>query len=298
MSKLWPSALVIPAQEREDTVFVDVEADYPTLIRMAENGTISRVVVRDAAIQQDSDVARALIDLKLRGVQIETVADSFERENRKVWVEGLSPKQLIFGAGFGVSKVYLELKRALDVVLAFALLILTAPLMAITAIAIKLDSAGPAIFSQERVGLRGRRFMVHKFRSMRLDAERQTGPMWAKENDDRITRIGAFLRKTRIDELPQLWNVLRGEMSFVGPRPERPYFVELLKEKIPYWDLRHYVKPGITGWAQVMYRYGASVDDAYHKLEYDLYYAKKLSFRLDVLILLKTIGVVIRRKGR
>jgi lipopolysaccharide/colanic/teichoic acid biosynthesis glycosyltransferase len=168
----------------------------------------------------------------------------------------------------------------------------------VIAAAIKLDSRGPVIFSQERVGLRGRRFMVHKFRSMRQDAEKGTGPTWAKEHDDRITRVGAFLRKCRLDELPQMWNVLWGEMSFIGPRPERPYFVELLKSKIPYFDLRHYAMPGITGWAQVMYRYGASVEDAYHKLEYDLYYAKNISLRLDLLILLKTIGVVLKGEGR
>jgi lipopolysaccharide/colanic/teichoic acid biosynthesis glycosyltransferase len=148
------------------------------------------------------------------------------------------------------------------------------------------------------VGFLGRTFIVHKFRSMRQDAEQHTGPTWAKKDDDRITRLGAFLRKCRLDELPQVWNVLRGDMSFIGPRPERPYFVELLKTKVPYFDLRHYVKPGITGWAQVMYPYGASVEDAYHKLEYDLYYAKNLSFRLDLLILLKTIGVVIKGEGR
>jgi lipopolysaccharide/colanic/teichoic acid biosynthesis glycosyltransferase len=170
--------------------------------------------------------------------------------------------------------------------------------MLLIAIAIKLDTPGPAIFSQERVGLRGRRFMVHKFRSMRMDAERHTGPMWAKENDDRVTRIGAFLRKCRLDELPQLWNVLRGEMSFIGPRPERPYFVDLLNTRIPFFDLRHYVKPGITGWAQVMYPYGASVEDSHRKLEYDLYYAKNLSLSLDFLILLKTVGVVIKGEGR
>jgi lipopolysaccharide/colanic/teichoic acid biosynthesis glycosyltransferase len=178
------------------------------------------------------------------------------------------------------------------------LLAATAPLMALIAIAIKLDTPGPIVFSQERVGLRGRRFMVHKFRSMRRDAERHTGPMWAKENDDRVTRIGAFLRKCRFDELPQLWNVLRGEMSFIGPRPERPYFVDLLKAEIPFFDLRHYVKPGITGWAQVMYPYGASVEDSHRKLEYDLYYAKNLSLSLDLLILLKTVGVVIKGEGR
>lgn len=282
-------------RETAEAISVTNDAD---LVRLARLGTISRVVVADLEIQPESAAAQALIDLKLRGVQIETAAESFERANRKVWVEGLSAERLIFGSGFCASKRYLDVKRIFDVILAFALLVITAPLMVLTALAIKLDTRGPAIFSQERVGLLGRRFIVHKFRSMRLDAERKTGPTWAKENDDRVTRVGAFIRKCRIDELPQLWNVLRGEMSFAGPRPERPYFVELLKEKIPYFDLRHYVKPGITGWAQVMYPYGASVDDAYHKLEYDLYYAKNLSFRLDVLILLKTIGVVVRRKGR
>ena len=146
--------------------------------------------------------------------------------------------------------------------------------------------------------MRGKKFTVYKFRSMRQDAEKQTGPTWAKENDDRTTAIGAFLRKCRLDELPQFYNVLTGDMSFIGPRPERPYFVELLKEKIQYYDLRHYVKPGITGWAQVMYPYGASVDDAYHKLQYDLYYAKNASFGFDLLTLLKTIRVVFGGRGR
>ena len=282
--------------DRETTEAISVTNDAD-LVRLARLGTIARVVVADLEIQPESAAAHALIDLKLRGVQIETAAESFERANRKVWVEGLSAERLIFGSGFCVSKRYLDVKRIFDIILASALLVLTAPLMVLTALVIKLDTRGPAIFSQERVGLLGCRFIVHKFRSMRLDAERKTGPTWAKENDDRVTRVGAFIRKCRIDELPQLWNVLRGEMSFAGPRPERPYFVELLKEKIPYFDLRHYVKPGITGWAQVMYPYGASVD-AYHKLEYDLYYAKNLSFRLDVLILLKTIGVVVKGKGR
>ena len=170
--------------------------------------------------------------------------------------------------------------------------------MAIVAALIKLDSSGPAIFSQERVGMNGKRFTLHKFRSMRMDAEKTSGPTWAKEKDDRCTRIGAFIRRCRIDELPQLVNVLRGDMSFVGPRPERPYFVDLLKENIRYYGLRHYVKPGITGWAQVMYRYGASVEDAYQKLQYDLYYAKNVSLSLDLLILLKTIKVVFMGEGR
>lgn len=272
--------------------------EYSDLPRLVQQGNVSRVVIADPEIQQDSDAAKALIDLKLRGIKIETALETFERTNRKIWIEGLSTNRLIFAEGFCASKVYLALKRALDVILSAILVVITGPLMAIIAIAIKLDTPGPAIFSQERVGCLGRRFTVHKFRSMRQDAERHTGPTWAKENDDRITRVGAILRKCRLDELPQIWNVLRGEMSFIGPRPERPYFVDLLKTKIRYFDLRHYVKPGITGWAQVMYPYGASVEDAHHKLEYDLYYAKNVSFRLDILILLKTIGVVIKGEGR
>jgi exopolysaccharide biosynthesis polyprenyl glycosylphosphotransferase len=272
--------------------------DYSELPTITQQEHVSCVVIADPSIQADSDAAQALIDLKCRGVRVETAADSFERTNRKLWIERLSPESLIFAEGFSPTRIYRVLKRTLDLGLSITLLILTAPLMALIAIAIKLDSRGPVVFSQERVGLRGGRFMVHKFRSMRQDAEVNTGPTWAKEHDDRITRVGAFLRKCRLDELPQMWNVLLGEMSFIGPRPERPYFVELLKSKIPYFDLRHYATPGITGWAQVMYPYGASVEDAYHKLEYDLYYAKNISLRLDLLILLKTVGVVLKGEGR
>ena len=310
---------VIRRQESEGTVMVGSEAivrklytemvdqetsdnlritEYSDLGHLAQQGTVSRVVVAESDAQLDSIAAQALIDLKLRGIKIESALESVERMNRKIWIAGLSAERLIFANGFCASKSYLVLKRAIDVLLSSALLVITAPLMGLIAIAVKLDTPGCAIFSQERVGLLGRRFMVHKFRSMRQDAERHIGPTWAKENDDRITHVGALLRKCRLDELPQLWNVLRGEMSFVGPRPERPYFVELLRAKIPYFDLRHYVKPGITGWAQVMYPYGASVEDAYRKLEYDLYYGKNISLRLDMLILLKTIGVVMKGEGR
>jgi exopolysaccharide biosynthesis polyprenyl glycosylphosphotransferase len=272
--------------------------EYSDLGRLAEQGMLSRVIVADPAIEQGTDAARTLIDLKLRGFKIESASETFERTNRKIWIDGLSAERVIFSDGFSASGLYLLVKRGLDLLLGSALLVFTAPLMALIAIVIKLDTPGPAIFSQERVGLRGSRFLVHKFRSMRCDAERHTGPTWAKENDDRVTRVGAFLRKCRLDELPQLLNVLRGEMSFIGPRPERPYFVDLLKTRIPFFDLRHYVKPGITGWAQVMYPYGASVEDSHRKLEYDLYYAKNLSLSLDLLILLKTVGVVIKGEGR
>jgi exopolysaccharide biosynthesis polyprenyl glycosylphosphotransferase len=271
---------------------------YQDLGRFAQDEHISRVIVADHDIQSETAAAQTLIDLKLRGVRIESALESFEKASQKIWIEGLSPERLIFADGFCPSKIYLGCKRVLDIALALLLLLFAAPVMALVAIIIKLETPGPAVFSQERVGLLGKRFTVYKFRSMRQDAERKTGPTWAKENDDRITRIGGFLRKARLDELPQVWNVLRGDMSFIGPRPERPYFVDLLNSKIRYYDLRHYVKPGITGWAQVMYPYGASIEDSYRKLQYDLYYAKNISLQLDLLILLKTIRVVVSGQGR
>ena len=169
--------------------------------------------------------------------------------------------------------------------------------MLLIAAAIKLESPGPSLFAQERVGHHGRTFTLYKFRSMRADAEASSGPVWAGEKDNRVTALGGFIRKCRLDELPQIWNVLRGEMSFVGPRPERPYFVDLLKAHVPFYDLRHYVQPGITGWAQVMYPYGASVEDSYQKLQYDLYYSKHMSLSFDILILLKTVQVVVMGRG-
>jgi sugar transferase (PEP-CTERM system associated) len=259
---------------------------------------VSRIVIADPHLDGNMELTNALIDYKFRGVKIETVVDSYEKTSHKIWLEGLSPQWLVLANGFSPSQSYLRLKRVCDVLFSLVLLLLTAPLVAIIAVAIQLDSPGSTIFRQERVGLNGSRFTLYKFRSMRQDAEKHSGPTWAKEQDDRCTRVGAFIRRCRIDELPQLINVLRGDMSFVGPRPERPYFVDLLKGKIPYYDLRHYVKPGITGWAQVMYPYGASVEDAYQKLQYDLYYSKNVSISLDILVLLKTIKVVLMRQGR
>jgi exopolysaccharide biosynthesis polyprenyl glycosylphosphotransferase len=303
-----PGTLIVGSEEMARKLYNEIiERDAPENIqivgyedlgRLARQHQISRVVVADWDIQHESTAAQILIDLKLRGVQVEGALESFEKATRKIWIEGLSPNRLIFDDGFCPSKVYLGCKRVLDILLALLLLLVSAPLMVLIAIVVKLETPGRPIFSQERVGLLGRRFTVYKFRSMRQDAERKTGPTWAKENDDRITRVGAFLRKARLDELPQVWNVLRGDMSFIGPRPERPYFVDLLKSKIRYYDLRHYVKPGITGWAQVMYPYGASIEDSYHKLQYDLYYTKNISLRLDLLILLKTIKVVVAGQGR
>ena len=259
---------------------------------------ISRIVIADPEIHGGTDAVHALMDLKLQGVKIESATDSLERTARKIWIEGLSAENLVLANGFHVSKFYLACKRTLDILLSLVLLASMGPLMALIAVLIKLDTPGPAIFKQERVGLRGSEFTVFKFRSMRQDAEKHSGPTWATENDNRVTPIGGFLRKCRLDELPQVFNVLRGDMSFVGPRPERPYFVELLKQEIKYYDVRHYVTPGITGWAQVMYPYGASVEDAYHKLQYDLYYAKKVSIAFDLLVLFRTIRIVFTGQGR
>jgi exopolysaccharide biosynthesis polyprenyl glycosylphosphotransferase len=204
----------------------------------------------------------------------------------------------VFSTGFHRSKTTLLLKRIID--LAFGLLgtVLFSPIIALTAIAVRLDSRGPVLYRQSRVGFTGKVFNLVKFRSMQLNAERDKGAQWAQADDPRITRVGRFIRKYRLDELPQFFNVIRGEMSFVGPRPERPCFVEELREQIPYYDERHSVRPGITGWAQVEYGYGASVEDAFRKLEYDLFYLKHLSILFDIAIVFRTIRVVLFGAGR
>jgi len=197
----------------------------------------------------------------------------------------------VFSDGFRRSRVTLAAKRAIDVLFALAGLILFSPVMAVVAIAVRLDSEGPIIFRQTRVGWRGQCFETLKFRSMRVDAEK-AGAQWAQQDDPRVTRVGAFIRKFRLDELPQFVNVIRGDMSFVGPRPERPVFVKELREVISYYDQRHSVRPGLTGWAQVQYRYGASIEDAFRKLEYDLFYLKNMSILFDCAIVLKTVRIV------
>jgi sugar transferase (PEP-CTERM system associated) len=225
-------------------------------------------------------------------------ATFFERETCQIRVDSLQPSWLVFGGGFDQSFVRTFMKRSFDIVCSVIILLLTLPLMLLAALAVKLEDRGPVFYSQERVGKDGKTFFVHKFRSMRTDAEKGGKPQWAQQNDPRITRIGNFMRKTRIDELPQILNVFKGEMSFVGPRPERPYFVEQLIEVVPYYNVRHSVKPGITGWAQVRYGYGSSAEDALQKLQYDLYYVKNNSLFLDVLILIDTLKVVLFRSGR
>jgi exopolysaccharide biosynthesis polyprenyl glycosylphosphotransferase len=259
---------------------------------------IGRVVIAEKDPQARAWLSSALVDLRLRGLQVVDAADFYEELFGKIWVEALSSEWFLHTKGFHHSRASVALKRLVDIVGALVLLLLTAPVMAAVAIAIKLDSPGPVLFRQFRVGLFGKPFVIYKFRSMRQNAESQSGPRWAVENDNRLTRIGGFLRKFRFDELPQVFNVLKGDMSLVGPRPERPCFLDKLTEAVPFYDLRHYVKPGITGWAQVKYRYGASVYDTCRKLEYDIFYAKHRSFISDLTIMFQTIGVVAFGKGQ
>ena len=238
-----------------------------------------------------------LIDCRLSGTAITDYATFFERETGSIDLKALQPSWFIFSDGFPGGRMQQLMKRALDLTMSVLLLVFFAPLMLLGAAAVKLESEGPVFYRQMRVGHRGMPFSLLKFRSMRADAERDGVPKWADENDPRITRVGAFIRRCRIDELPQILNVLKGDMSFVGPRPERPYFVEQLSEKIPYYKERHWVKPGITGWAQLNYDYGASIDDARKKLQYDLYYIKHYSVFLDLIIILQTIRVIFWPKG-
>jgi sugar transferase (PEP-CTERM system associated) len=270
--------------------------EFEHLLRLAQNGSDSRLVVVETP-DDSPDLHEVLLDCRLRGMAIEQAMDAYERLAGRVWVEGLQPDWIIYGRGFRRPAPYRAAKRVLDLAAAVALLALTLPVLLLVALLIKIESPGPILFAQERVGHHGRTFTLYKFRSMRRDAESQSGPVWAGENDARITPLGRILRKCRLDELPQIWNVLRGEMSFVGPRPERPYFVDLLRQQIPFYDLRHYVPPGITGWAQVSYPYGASVEDAYQKLQYDLYYGKHMSLRFDIEVLVKTVSVVLMGRG-
>jgi exopolysaccharide biosynthesis polyprenyl glycosylphosphotransferase len=271
--------------------------DPDKLERMLLESGVSEVIV-DGGLGGNQELADALIACRFRGVRVHDSVGYFEDLEQKVWLEALSKEWLMFSEGFNHSRAYRLVKHALDFVCALALMVAGAPLLGAIAIAIRLDSRGPVLFKQERIGLNGEPFMLYKFRSMRDDAEKDTGPVWAGVDDDRVTRVGALLRKFRLDELPQVINVVRNELSFVGPRPERPCFVELLREEIPFYDVRHLLKPGITGWAQVSYPYGGSVEDAAHKLEYDLWYAKHASIGTDLRVLLKTVKVVLFGKGR
>jgi len=242
---------------------------------------------------------KALLDCRLAGILISEQVTFLERETGKVHLELLTPSWMIFGGGFRRDGMRVHSERVFDIVASLSLLAIASPIMLLAALAIKLEDgfSAPLFYRQARVGLGGRIFQVIKFRSMRVDAERDGKAQWATTNDTRVTFVGKFLRKLRIDELPQLLNVLRGEMSFVGPRPERPEFVDQLAETIPYYQERHSVKPGITGWAQLCYPYGASEQDAVEKLQYDLFYVKNHDLMFDILILLQTVEVILLGKG-
>ncbi|QTD56633.1 TIGR03013 family XrtA/PEP-CTERM system glycosyltransferase [Parasphingorhabdus cellanae] len=239
-----------------------------------------------------------LLTIKTTGVHVNDMSSFLERETGRVDLDTVNPSWFIFSDGFSSGRrISTAFKRSFDVFLSLLLLLFTGPVILVFAALIKLESSGGAFFKQQRVGLYGQKFNILKLRSMRADAEIAGQAVWASENDPRITRIGNFIRKVRIDELPQAWSVLKGEMSFVGPRPERPEFVDDLQTKMPFYAERHMVKPGITGWAQINYPYGASIEDSRHKLEYDLYYAKNYTPFLDILILLQTIRVVLWPEG-
>jgi len=272
--------------------------DLTELNQLVVRDRISRVVIAELNPQSRERLAAALLDSRLRGLQVDDAVDFYEEFSGKIWVEALNPQWFVYTNGFKCSQAGACLKRCFDVTFALLLILLAAPLLVLIAIAIKFDSAGPALFRQVRVGLHGKTFVIYKFRSMRYDAELETGPAWAAECDERVTRVGRLLRLFRLDEIPQAFNVLKGDMSMVGPRPERPCFVDRLEQEIPFYNLRHYLKPGITGWAQVMCRYGASVGESYEKLQYDFYYAKHRSFRCDAAILLKTVRIVLLGRGR
>jgi sugar transferase (PEP-CTERM system associated) len=259
---------------------------------------VDEIVVALAERRGGSMPMRELLDCKLKGVQVVDIANYFEATLGQIRLDAVSAGWLIFGDGFRQGWLRTVIKRLFDIVCASFLIMLTLPIMLATAILIWLESGGgPALYWQDRVGLHGRPFKVVKFRSMRADAEKDGKPRWAVAGDSRVTSVGRVIRKLRIDELPQLFSVLLGQMSLVGPRPERPYFVEKLKVEIPYYAVRQCVKPGVTGWAQVRYQYGASMKDSAEKLQYDLYYVKNHSLVLDLVVLIETVGVVLTGKG-
>ena len=270
--------------------------DWLAFVKQAQ---ISEIIIAPDERRRSGGEAFPLsqfLDCKLAGVPSSDAISFCERELGKVDIDQLRPSWMLFSDGFKYSKRLLFAKRLFDLVLAGLFFAVLWPFMLLTAIAVRLDSPGPVLYHQTRVGLNGRHFRIYKFRSMRQDAEKN-GAVWAQKNDSRVTRVGAFIRNTRLDELPQLYNVLAGHMSFVGPRPERPEFVSELAQQIPFYEMRHKVKPGLMGWAQLKYPYGASVEDAKNKLQYDLYYTKNHSFLMDMLIMIQTVEIVLLGKG-
>jgi len=266
------------------------------LLAAAGNRGLHRIVVA-LSNRRGTMPMNELLDLRLQGVKIENAADVLERISGKIEVDGLNPSWLIFAEGFNLNSPILFLRRVNSLLYSLMLLLVSLPLIPFIILAIKFDSPGNVLYRQKRVGRLGHIFSCYKFRTMRPDAEADTGPTWAGDDDPRITRVGRFLRNTRMDEIPQLINVLKGDMAFVGPRPERPEFVEWLSREIPFYSLRHIVRPGVTGWAQVSYQYGASLEESKEKLRYDLYYVKHLSMAFDLFIIFQTVKVILFGRG-
>lgn len=273
--------------------------EIPSLVQFCKSNRVDEIVV--AMDERRRDLGGNLpfdnlMDCKLAGIDVIDAVEFCEREIGKIELEQLSPSWMLFSEGFRYSGFRDFSKRVFDIIVSVMLIAVAWPLMLLTALAVFIDDGAPILYRQVRVGLNGKRFELYKFRSMRKDAEKD-GAVWARKNDDRVTKVGAFIRNTRLDELPQIYNVLKGDMSFVGPRPERPEFVQSLDEEVPYYSERHRVKPGLMGWAQLKYPYGASVEDAAQKLRYDLYYSKNHSLLLDILIVIQTVEVILLGKG-
>jgi sugar transferase (PEP-CTERM system associated) len=266
------------------------------LLGLAQQNGVHRVIVA-MPDRRNTLPVEELLDLRLAGVKVEEATSWLEKITGRIEVEQLYPSWLIFADGFRFSSGFIILRRLFSTLVAAAGLLLALPLLPFVMLAVKLDSQGPVFYRQKRVGVGGSQFYCYKFRTMRQDAEADTGATWATDDDPRITRAGAFLRTSRLDEIPQLWCVLKGDMAFVGPRPERPEFVEWLSKEIPYYGVRHAVRPGITGWAQVQYKYGNTLQDAREKLQYDLFYIKNASLGLDMLIMFQTIKIVLLGRG-
>lgn len=286
-----------PTEDLTDASVALLLSPQKSLTDIVLERQIDQIVVALTERRGGSLPLRELLDCKLHGVRVVDAATHFEHALGQIQRDAVSAGWLIFGDGFEQGWLRTAVKRVFDIVFATLLIGLTWPLMVLTGFLILLESGGPVLYRQQRVGLDGRLFNVVKFRSMNADAERDGQPRWASLKDDRVTRVGRVIRKLRIDELPQLFSVLGGDMSLVGPRPERPFFVEQLTRALPFYAVRHSVKPGVTGWAQVHYHYGASVDDAAEKLQYDLYYVKNHTLLLDLLVLVQTVGVVLCGRG-
>ncbi len=266
------------------------------LLGLARGKGVHRVIVA-MPDRRGTLPVEELLDLRLEGMKVEEATSWLERISGRIEVEQLYPSWLIFAEGFRFSGFFRLMRRGLNFLVALVGLVISLPLIPFILLAVKLDSEGPLVYRQQRVGRRGVIFYCYKFRTMRVDAEADTGATWAADNDPRITRVGKVLRFLRLDEIPQLWCVLKGDMHFVGPRPERPEFVEWLSREIPYYGVRHVVRPGITGWAQVQYKYGNTMEDAREKLQYDLFYIKNASLGLDLLIMFQTIKIVLLGRG-